>query len=70
MCVCPKWTGSLAKDNIVLSWARLQEFLFTEMRQAGLVAELGESNFYDRITDGVETFVAQDKKIDKNFLFK
>jgi hypothetical protein len=28
------------------------------MRKAGLVEEMGEGNFYDRITDGVEAFVA------------
>ena len=54
----------LAKENIVLSWARLRDPLYTEMRQAGLVAEIGESNFYDRITEGVEAFVAMDKNND------
>ena len=51
----------LAKENIVLSWARLRDPLYTEMCKAGLVAEMGESNFYDRITEGVAAFVAQDK---------
>ena len=32
--------------------------------QAGLVAEMGESNFFDRISEGVEVFVAQDKNKD------
>jgi hypothetical protein len=32
------------------------------MRKAGLVEEIGESNFYDRITDGIEAFVAAVKK--------
>ena len=54
----------LAKDNIVLSWARLRDPLYTEMRQAGLVAEIGESNFYDRITEGVEAFVAESQNND------
>ena len=51
----------LAKENIVLSWARLRDPLYTEMCKAGLVAEMGESNFYDRITEGVAAFAAQDK---------
>jgi SulP family sulfate permease len=51
----------LAKENIVLSWARLRDPLYAEMRKAGLVEKMGESNFYDRITDGVETFVAEVK---------
>ncbi len=52
----------LAKENIVLSWARLRDPLYTEMRKAGLVEEIGESNFYDRVTDGIEAFVAAVKK--------
>ena len=51
----------LAKENIVLSWARLQDPLYREMQRAKLVEEIGESNFYDRITDGVEAFVALEK---------
>ena len=54
----------LAKENIVLSWARLRDPLYTEMCKAGLVAEMGESNFYDRITEGVAAFVAQDRNND------
>jgi high affinity sulfate transporter 1 len=56
-----KLRSELAKENIVLSWARLRDPLYTEMRKAGLVEEMGESNFYGRITDGVRAFVAAEK---------
>ena len=63
-----KLHSELAKENIVLSWARLQESLYIEMRKAGLVEEMGESNFYDRITDGVEAFVVAEQNNGNQYL--
>ncbi|MGB5635317.1 MAG: SulP family inorganic anion transporter [Waterburya sp.] len=51
----------LAKENIVLSWARLRDPLYTQMRKAGLVQEMGESNFYGRITEGVLEFTTKNQ---------
>ncbi|CAD5939892.1 putative sulfate transporter Rv1739c [Planktothrix tepida] len=49
----------LMKDNIVLAWARLRDPLYQRMYRAGLIEEIGEHNFYERITDGVSEFTRQ-----------
>ncbi|WP_339367675.1 SulP family inorganic anion transporter [Planktothrix agardhii] len=47
----------LMKNNIVLAWARLRDPLYQRMYRAGLTKEIGEHNFYERITDGVSEFM-------------
>lgn len=51
-----KLKAELVKKDIILAWARLRDPLYREMCKAGLVKEIGEGNFYERITDGVSAF--------------
>ena len=54
-----KLQSELAKKNIILSWARLRDHVYQQMRKTGLAQKIGEQNFYERITDGVAEFVSK-----------
>jgi high affinity sulfate transporter 1 len=56
-----KLQSELARKDIVLSWARLRDPLSTKIRTVELDKEIGESNFHERITDGVSEFVAKNR---------
>lgn len=54
-----KLKQELDKDHIILGWARLRDSLYREMQRSGLRQEIGESYFYERITDGIDDFLSK-----------
>jgi high affinity sulfate transporter 1 len=50
----------LRKKQIIFSLARVRDSVREEMRRAGLESKIGNSYFYERITDGVEAFREHD----------
>ena len=51
-----KLQKELAKDDIILGWARLRDSLYLEMQRSGLSKQMGQDYFYERISDGITAF--------------
>ncbi len=56
-----KLQSELAKQNIILSWARLRDQVYLQMSKTGLNDQIGEDNFYERISDAVTQFISQNR---------
>jgi sulfate permease, SulP family len=56
-----KLHSELAQKDIILAWARLRDTLYERMYRSRLDQEIGESNFYQRISDAVAEFISKNQ---------
>ncbi|MGB5594351.1 MAG: sodium-independent anion transporter, partial [Crocosphaera sp.] len=63
-----KLNQGLRQQGIIFSLARVRDPIRDRLKRSGLEREIGENYFYERISDGVETFVQGEKNVHKNRL--